>query len=307
MQVLFAREQNAELTRENLDNQLNRLLRSPGRAYLYHFLIVVEIAAKVDAEGAIKAAKHLPTEADRRFSRRFSESPIISALLEDEELRKAIKAEKLEALLDEGIITMAYRRLKSMPEYQDYVESMVEDEQERMDEDRRIVQTFFEACCWTDEDFDQHLEDVLSTWDEDADTVAPRILKALESWKAGHPIDWRGMSIEPPEESVEFVHELLDAGIRYEKELMELIAPRLDNWEIDRISQMDRILIRMALSEMLYFPNIPVKVSINEYIDISKHYSTPRSKDFVNGVLDNLLQALKTEDRIKKHGRGLVE
>ena len=100
---------------------------------------------------------------------------------------------------------------------------------------------------------------------------------------------------------------MLRLSLEHEEELEKLIKPKLENWELERVSLMDQILIRMALTELLYCDTIPVKVSINEYIDISKHYSTPRSKDFINGVLDNIMKNLQEEGRIRKRGRGLVE
>ena len=100
---------------------------------------------------------------------------------------------------------------------------------------------------------------------------------------------------------------LHDRVLQNVEELTKLIEPKLQNWDLDRIAMIDMILMKMALCELLYFEEIPVKVSINEYIDISKIYSTQKSKDFINGVLDKVMNDLKAEGRIKKAGRGLLE
>lgn len=109
------------------------------------------------------------------------------------------------------------------------------------------------------------------------------------------------------EESKEFVKSLTLLTIQHRDEYDEMIRQVVKNWEIDRIAVIDRLLIRIATCEMLHFPEIPPKVSINEVIEIAKRYSTDQSDKFINGVLDAILKKLKEENRIKKHGRGLIE
>lgn len=109
------------------------------------------------------------------------------------------------------------------------------------------------------------------------------------------------------EEAKEFVKSLTLLTIKHRDEYDEMIKQVVKNWEIERIAVIDRLLIRMATSEMLYFPEIPPKVSINEVIEIAKRYSTDQSDKFINGVLDAILKKLKEEGRIIKHGRGLIE
>ena len=107
-------------------------------------------------------------------------------------------------------------------------------------------------------------------------------------------------------ELTQFGIDLFNETINHKKEHQKLIEPKLRNWEADRLAVVDVILIRMAVSEFLYFPSIPVKVTINEYLDIAKEYSTPKSKDFINGVLDSLMRDMRTNDQLNKTGRGLL-
>lgn len=109
------------------------------------------------------------------------------------------------------------------------------------------------------------------------------------------------------EESKEFVKSLTLLTIQHRDEYDEMIRQVVKNWEIDRIAVIDRLLIRIATCELLHFPEIPPKVSINEVIEIAKRYSTDQSDKFINGVLDAILKKLKEENRIKKYGRGLIE
>ena len=109
------------------------------------------------------------------------------------------------------------------------------------------------------------------------------------------------------EEDREFIIDLFDQTIRHNNDYQELIAQKTQNWEPDRIAMMDTLLMKMALAEFINFNSIPVKVTINEYLEISKEFSTPKSNSFINGILDKLLGELKTDNKVNKIGRGLVE
>ncbi|MEZ4978706.1 MAG: transcription antitermination factor NusB, partial [Chitinophagales bacterium] len=112
--------------------------------------------------------------------------------------------------------------------------------------------------------------------------------------------------LEDDSEDVEFSKDLLSNCLDKDEELDEIIKPKLKNWDLDRIALMDIVLIKQAIAEFLYFPYVPLKVSMNEYIDISKEYSTEKSKDFINGILDKVMKDLSDKGKIKKLGRGLI-
>jgi len=113
--------------------------------------------------------------------------------------------------------------------------------------------------------------------------------------------------LKDEKDDMEFMSELFNKTIIYRDQFEEMIAKHTQNWEVDRIASMDMLLMQMALAEILHIPNVPVKASLNEYIDISKEYSTPNSKTFVNGVLDKIIAELRQQNRIEKTGRGLKE
>ena len=109
------------------------------------------------------------------------------------------------------------------------------------------------------------------------------------------------------EEDKEFFEKILDTTVANDQEYSDMIASKTKNWEIDRLANTDQIILKMAISEMMNFRNIPVKVTINEYIELSKNYSTPKSKQFVNGILDVISNDLKDNGKLKKSGRGLLD
>jgi N utilization substance protein B len=149
------------------------------------------------------------------------------------------------------------------------------------------------------------MEDKFENWIHDKSLVVGAIKKTIKALPATPNFYEDHL---PDDETVkEFGEELLHKVLFFDEELLELVKPALKNWDLNRVAVIDLILIKMALCEMLYFPTIPVKVTINEFIDISKIYSTPKSKDFINGILDRLMKKLTEEGKIVKEGRGLID
>jgi N utilization substance protein B len=143
------------------------------------------------------------------------------------------------------------------------------------------------------------MEELFPGWMDEQTFIFKRISMALKSSKIE-------MADLKQDEAIKFAFELIDKTYYCENELTELIKPKLRNWDAERLAAVDMILIKLALCEIIYFEQVPIKVSINEYIDISKLYSTPKSKDFVNGIVDKIKNELLRDGKIKKSGRGLV-
>lgn len=155
---------------------------------------------------------------------------------------------------------------------------------------------------------EQVFEDKFIFWPVDRDVLQALIAKtfknfASEDAKQNHLAEITGNWIEDRD----FVVNLFDQSIRFDKPYQELIAAKTQNWEPERIAMMDTLLMKMAITEFINFTSIPVKVTINEYLEISKEFSTPKSNSFINGILDKILIDLKAENKIKKIGRGLIE
>jgi len=144
-------------------------------------------------------------------------------------------------------------------------------------------------------------------WMEDSSIVRSLVNKTIKSTIDNNgTLELASLSYNW-EEDREFFEKIFDETVKNEKYLQELVTQKTENWEFDRIAYTDRLILKMAICEMLKFPSIPVKVTINEYIEVSKNYSTPKSKQFVNGVLDVIAVDLQKQDLIKKSGRGLID
>jgi N utilization substance protein B len=145
-------------------------------------------------------------------------------------------------------------------------------------------------------------------WGDDIYLVNPMVVKTIESFKETSTPDFALLTLyKDREEDEQFIKDLFRQTVIQYDETKKLIGDKTKNWEVERIAMMDVLLMQMAITEILYFSNIPVKVSLNEFIEISKIYSTPKSKLFINGILDKLLIDFKAEGKLNKIGRGLME
>ncbi|MCR9250298.1 MAG: transcription antitermination factor NusB [bacterium] len=145
-------------------------------------------------------------------------------------------------------------------------------------------------------------------WTENKSIIKSLINKTIKSYDENLEEKYSLMDLNKnEEEDIPFFKELYTETISKDKEYEDIIARKAKNWEVGRMATMDRIILKMALAEMINFPSIPVKVTINEYIELSKKYSTPKSKQFVNGILDVMANELTSEGVIKKSGRGLID
>ena len=174
-------------------------------------------------------------------------------------------------------------------------------------EDVDFVIDIFRKHVGDSEMFEQYIEEISLHWPGDMNlAVAPALIKTCETAKEEEDIRLAPL-YKDPEDDRQFVLELFRKTILDHEESAALIGERTRNWEVDRIAVMDVILMQMAITELKNFPSIPVKVTLNEYIEISKTYSTPKSRQFINGILDKIVADFKEKGLIRKSGRGLME
>jgi N utilization substance protein B len=265
-------------------------------------LFIGKVGEASEAEAQIKAAKFLPSEEDKKHSNKLFTAPTIRFFSKNEDFRKLIKHEKLNHFEDEEMVRLIFKTLKNTETYRNYLL----DEDRSLTQDRRMAAFIFEQIMFENEAFDDHLEDLFPVWADDWRVVKIMVTKTLKKIDPERSNQITTFKKILPDETQEFADLLLDKTLEKKDEFDVYIQDKLQNWELSRVSLMDNLLMRMAICEMIWFPTIPTKVTINEYIDISKLYSTPKSKEFINGILDRVLRQLKEEGKIKKAGRGLV-
>ncbi len=257
-------------------------------AYLIYF--VTEVARYAERDALQKASKHLPTAVDLNINTKISGNDILWKLIEDKSFSKVVQDAKLEHLLNQDLLKKTYKELVVTEKYKDYIE---EQSREKKSE-KKILEFIFTNLLLPNEDFISHIEELFINWDDDAELMATLVTNYFNK-----PINNAFSSILS-KEKWDFATGLLSTVLEKEPFTLELIKPKLKNWDADRIAALDLIILQMGVCEFLYFETIPTKVTINEYIDLAKDYSTAQSGQFVNGLLDNIHKELTAEDKIQK-------
>ncbi|HRX12691.1 MAG TPA: transcription antitermination factor NusB, partial [Draconibacterium sp.] len=186
--------------------------------------------------------------------------------------------------------------------YSEYINS----ETRSFIDDRKFVEKIFNKIFLVSEELYEVLEELSIYWNDDIEFVISIITKTIKKFNEFSDSDQRLMPMYKDEEDKVFAKELLRKSIINHDELHALIKVHSSNWDVERIAFMDILMMQLAITEFLYFPSIPTKVTMNEYIELSKYYSTEKSRNFINGILDKTLKDLKKEGKISKTGRGLV-
>ncbi len=275
-----------------------RSINETFNLYLLNIYALIQICEFSLEDKGLRNSKYLPTDEDKAFSAKLYENEALKSLVDHPGLQKKFKDLNFDARIDKDILKRIYRKLSSGDTYKRYLlgESSLEDHKAILHELYRL--------CRRDEVFDELMEDNYAAWADDKSLVIGAIKKTIKGLPATENFYDEFL---PDQETVEtFGKELLSKVIADEEYLMSLIDPVLENWDSDRVAMVDMLLIKMAICEFLSFVTIPTKVSLNEYVELSKEYSTEKSKDFINGVLDKLMRLMKEEGLIKKEGRGLL-
>lgn len=304
MQYLYAYETTQVEPSSNFQQQLEKSILSVKDQYLYLLLAIREVANFVEQDARIKASKFIKKESDKNFNTKLLSNFLVQFLNHDEAFLKAVKQAGTLSLLDENDTRRMYKRLCDSETYRDYLNNGMEF---NMDADRDIMSYLLYDILLEDEVFAANTEEQFTNWADDAEYVVEAVDEVIRKSKHDLKLHFGKNALQEKfKELTQFGIDLFNLTVEHKSEGQKMIEPKLKNWEADRLAVVDVILIRMALSEFLYFPSIPVKVTINEYLDIAKEYSTPKSKDFINGVLDSLMKDLKANEQILKSGRGLL-
>ena len=304
MQALYALSQ-----AEQPDLQKEEKFLNVSTAQMYDlYLVLVDLLTEIHAHAKDilerSQQKILATEEDRNPNLRFVNNEILVRLSENETLRSGLKKAKLKNWrLDSEYVVLIYDELIKSELYEAYMSQTETD----FKTDRQFVIDMFTEFVAPNEKLYDYLEDYRITWLDDLPVVNTTLVKRLGKIKPNSPESTILPKLYKDEEDQDFARDLLRRTSHNNEEFEAEILGNTPNWDQDRIAVLDKILIKMALCEFLRFPSIPIKVTINEYLELSKEYSTPKSSIFVNGVLDRLVKKYKKEGRLNKAGRGLME
>jgi N utilization substance protein B len=301
MQALYAWEIDRETSTDKLETLLQNQIQRSVSLYLTDLLFLAEVCRYSLVDKAKRMAKFVKTEEDEKASTTIAANRIVKYLETDGQFNSYLKKENIRHYINEDVVKSLFNDLASKERYKEYAPLQTP----TIEQDKDIVNFILKKVLPANKSLETHLEELFINYDDDNSLLLHILTKYVEAFDETKNNFFQ--SLELWEEEKKFAHDLLKKTIENDTELTEYIKPNLKNWEMERVAILDLVLMKMALCEIKYFPTIPVKVSINEYIDVSKLYSTPKSKDFVNGVLDKAKTQMLERGEIKKFGRGLME
>lgn len=247
--------------------------------------------------------KRLPTHEDLHPNTKFVTNSLLRIIANSRKLNAASKEIHLQWRENPDLLKQMFKMLTESDDYKEYMES----KERGFEHDREYLLRMFRRHLINFELMHDYLEDVGIFWNDDLDLASSMVLRTLKSVKeSDDDITLLPLWKEDDDEE-EFCRQLFRQTLARGADNEQLIADNTPNWETDRIALMDMVLLKMAFAESMTFESVPVKVTMNEYIELSKFYSTPKSANFVNGLLDQLIPKLQTDGKIKKIGRGLVD
>lgn len=300
MQLLYMLNRDEQLSFPDLLKGYNDGIWKTYEIYVFHLYLLLKVAQYAEKDAAIRAAKLLPSDEDKTFTPRLYTNSCTQSLANHVGFLNVVSQHKLNENLDEDHIRRMYQQFIETEEYKKYMAI-----ETPTDADHAKVLLELYKFLTANDLFIEMTEDRFNNWQDDESLVVGAMKKTLKVM----PLEGEFFKeYEPSDETVrEFGEQLLRKTCQEDQSLFELIAPNLKNWDADRVAILDMIMLKMALCELLHFPTIPTKVTLNEFVEISKTYSTENSKDFINGILDRLMKKLMKEEKIVKEGRGLVE
>jgi len=272
---------------------------------LYHLLFAIlgEIRDFANDRIESRKLKNLPTEEDLNPNLKFINNRLIIRLQEDKSLNDYLTRNKLNWSNYPDLIRNIYTEMVESEIYTTYISSAADDFQN----DRKFCEEFFSNILVNSETMLSELEEQSIYWNDDLDFTISMVIKTIKKFKSENDRNEYLMSLYKDEEDQEFTTKLFRKAIINNTENRSIIENYTKNWDVDRVAIMDVLIMQLALTELMEFPSIPVKVTLNEYIELAKYYSTNRSSTFINGVLDRITKDFREEGKIVKAGRGLLE
>jgi len=302
LQVLYAYYSSTEKSLNNTEKELFFCIQKTYDLYHYLLYLVIEIADYAEQRIEIRKNKHQPTNEDLNPNTKFINNLMIHKLRENRQLNAYLNQKKLSWANNNGLIKELYLFLTESDFYQEYMA----EKNNSFSEDRKFVDKIFNKIILITEDLYEVLEEQSIYWNDDIEFVVSMISKTLKKFSERSNSDERLLPLFKDQDDMDFAKDLLRKSIINHDELRDLIKEHSQNWDLDRIAFMDILIMQLAVAEFLYFPSIPTKVSLNEYIELSKFYSTDKSRNFINGILDKTLKDLKKTGKVNKLGRGLI-
>lgn len=295
MQTLYALEtmEPGTIKPGTATSLLNEKLDQTSQIFTYLLYCLTQVAQYAEIDAQQRASKHLPSAEDLTVNTKIAGNEFIFQIINDKGFQVNLETWKLKHIPEQDMLRKLYHILVASEIYQTYIQEPSRDKKA----EKEIIEYIYKEILSKEELFLQHMEDAFLHWGDDAEMMSLLIANYMHK---PHLFNFLQLISR---EKLEYARELLLTVLDKKDYCLELIKPKLQNWDPERIAAVDMLLMEMGVCEFLFFPTIPTKVTINEYIDLAKAYSTPQSGQFVNGILDNILKDLDAAHQIKKIDR----
>lgn len=302
MQSVYAMQQSQS---QDLDKELKFLQNSANEMenlYLLLMALLTELHSLAVNQYEVAQKKYLATPADKLLHQKMKDNELLSLIATNEMLQKAIAEAQINFWnIQEEYVRMLYKRIVESDPYQAYSKQKAS-----FEADKKFLIEIFEEFIAPDEGLYEYIEDYNLTWMDDFPIVNTFIVREFKNLRPNPPEKYFTPSLYNNSEEKDFLVDLLKKTALNDTKLKSFVEDKLTNWDKERVAVLDLIILKMAICEFLHFPSIPVKVTINEYLELAKEYSTAKSSLFINGVLNVVHKELSEKELIKKIGRGLL-
>ena len=297
VQIIYAYYQNGG---KNLDTAEKELFFSLSKAYdLYNYLLLLMVEVTKQANKKLNVAKNklIPTKEELFPNTKFVENRFIAQLEVNKQLLDFAGNQKKTWENEADFVKSLCEQIMESDIYKEYMAS----ETSSYEEDREVWRKIYKKIIFNNAELDQVLEDQSLYWNDDKEIVDTFVLKTIKRFEEKNGAKQELLPEFKDDEDQDFARRLFRRAILNSDYYRHLISENTKNWDLDRVAFMDVIIMQIALAEVLSFPNIPVSVSLNEYVEIAKLYSTPKSGGFINGTLDGIVNQLKKENKLTKN------
>ncbi len=302
LQSIYAYNQRESPDIDSQEKFLKYSIEQMGDLYL--LMVQLMVSLQEQAEGFLKRSqqKFLATEMEKNPSHNFVNNQLLKLIASNSTFTSAMEKKKLNYWkMDSEYVNILFNELREKTWYREYLSK----EDPSLKEDQKFVLRLYKEVIAPNEKLYEYLEDKRLTWIDDFPIVNTAIVKMLGKLSKKNASSLLVPDLYKNDEDREYALLLFRKVILNETKLNEEIRGKTPNWDQDRIAEVDLIMLKMGIAEFLYFPSIPVKATINEYLEVSKEYSTPKSSIFINGILDKLVKEFSQNGKLNKIGRGL--
>jgi N utilization substance protein B len=302
MQLLYAHFQSEDSTLNKYEKELFFSIQKTYDLYHYLLLLIVEIADYANSRIEIALQKKIPTREDLNPNTKFVNNLIIQQLRVNRQLNQYLNTTRLSWVNSPELIKKLHNHIRMTPYFKEYME----DSSRSYEQDKKLIMEIYSAEIINTESIYQTLEEQSIYWNDEVEFVISMIAKTLKVFKEDDGENAVLMSLFKNEDDKDYARDLFRQAVLHKEEYGKLVESFTENWDVDRIAFIDLLILIMAITEAVYFTSIPTRVTINEYLEIAKFYSTEKSSVFINGLLDKIFKYLKDEKKIVKTGRGLI-